>query len=139
MSLSKAYYEKCKFLLAKKQCYDNIAKVCINQFSEAKVEGDIKVIYGAYLLPIKGTTQFYAKHCYLKINNEIVDPTAIANNISIEMLESTLYLDLISLEVNDYLDKLAKCGYNTMLSPYIEKNFRDKELELLKKDIILVG
>lgn len=132
--LSKFFYEKYKDVLGIKECYYNVAKIFLSYDFKKDNLSNIKVTFGAWQITLSDKDNVFARHCFLLIDDKIVDPT----NFLTAAADRT-YLIFKTFEMEEYKEKLKECAGDAYLPKYIEPMYREMALNLSNKGIYLVG
>ena len=128
--LSKKVYEKYKDLIKIKSCYHNVAMIIASSSIEVL---NLKICFGAWQVPLSDNV--FAKHCFFVKGDDIVDPSYFATNKSNDID----YMIFRTLTVDEYLDYLIKDNFDASLPSVTNYMFNEIAIELMKKNIILVG
>ena len=132
MEIANKYFD----LIKPKECYANIGRLIVNhKFARDFINRDIKVIFGAVKLQDIRIDNLYIKHCFFQIDNKFVDPT-LANNDS---LNEAKYIIIESMSVQRYLMLMEENNLDTSLGGYGIKLFTKATMNLLKRNILLIG
>lgn len=135
--LSKDMYDKYKGVVEVKGCYCNVATILM-KMGDSRIMGDVKIVFGAWQVPLSGGDNIFARHCFFLNGDDIVDLTYFAA-ISDKDNDNRDYMIFKTLTVEEYLDYLAKADWDTSLSRFTEKMFRQITVKLMEENIILIG
>lgn len=100
--------EKCKTVLRKRNCYQNIY-LCVEQHFSLFLSGKWKVAYGYYTTS-PNIPHLLARHCFIiDENNQVIDPTVMLTHNDPNELLNWEYFDMIIFEnYKSYIEALIK-------------------------------
>jgi len=136
--LSKEIYDRNKGIIEIKCCYLNVAKIVIHDLLNKEEFKDAKVVFGGWKINLGETSnsmEVYAKHCFLLLNDEVIDVTAFKTEIK----EDVDYIIFKTFTMDEYLEHLEDCDGDTSLSDMMLRFMNQKSVELYKENIILLG
>lgn len=108
LELSKKIYNNNKNKLKKSECYNNIFNIIT---CKELVSQDIRICYGFIY---RADLNMFTRHCFILLNNKIVDPTTLfwkAENIE----DIIKYYIFKAYTFSEYLSVLSKKGNKTDL------------------------
>lgn len=122
--ISEIFFLKYRKYLKEKRCYDNIAKIILNMsYEDIQKFKDIEIVFGA--IEIFPENYLYAKHCFLKNKDEVIDPTFLFFNKK----ENPKYIEIKSFSINEYFEALENCNYysdlHKIMNPIFEKAIKE--------------
>lgn len=133
--LSKEVYESCKSDLRPRECYYNIAKVVTNYAQHIIRYRDMQVVFGAWKVNAIKSRDVYAKHCFLLLGDEVIDPTFFVNDDT----QESRYIVIQSFTMRDYIRELIRSNGDTDLTNLVNPIYDKAYSELISKGIVLIG
>lgn len=131
--LTNEFFDNNQGFIEKKQCYNNVANICIRYISHNRDKyKNIKIIFGAIKLYFQ--PNIYIRHCFFEIDGSVVDPTYPL----LKQCSTPTYLKFIEFSFDNYIEKLYKLkegSLNRITMPIFNKIAQ----ELFKENIILIG
>lgn len=135
IDLSEQFYTKFSKLVKTKECYNNIFHIFNNHRLLLNNSPNISVVYGGVQIINEGSeSNFFVKHCFFKLNDEVIDPTLYKNKI---LNSKTKYFSVIEYSLDEYLDMLTQ--YKETYPVSIIRELNKVTLNLMPCNILYVG
>ena len=130
--MSQHVYEKCGSIIERKQCYTNVFHT-IRHFSDSYRNNGWKIAYG-YIRAVKN---IYVRHCFIVDGeSKAIDPTIAT--FGDRKNDDHDHMSFITLEVNEYLEKLLKNNGDAAFFGQFEKE-EEKMKEWARHHVIILS